>query len=49
MAEATPIAAPGGAPLAAPAKPSLVGLTRAQLGEALRAIGTRRSAKSACG
>ena len=39
MAEAMPIAAPGGAPLAAPAKPSLVGLTRAQLGEALLAIG----------
>ena len=40
MAEATPIAAPPGGPLAAPANPSLVGLTRAQLGEALRAIGT---------
>jgi len=40
MAEATPIAAPPGGPLAAPAKPSLVGLTRAQLGEALLAIGT---------
>jgi 23S rRNA (adenine2503-C2)-methyltransferase len=40
MAEATPIAAPPGGPLAAPANPSLVGLTRAQLGEALCAIGT---------
>ena len=40
MAEAMPIAAASGAPANATPKPSLVGLTRAQIGDALRAIET---------
>ena len=40
MAEAMPIAAASGAPASATVKPSLVGLTRAQIGDALRAIET---------
>mgnify|MGYP001765266523 CR=1 FL=1 len=40
MAEAMPIAATSGAPASATVKPSLVGLTRAQIGDALRAIET---------